>query len=118
MTWTAQIRAISSRWLTDRALIERETVTIGALGDAIREWETVASDVPCRVIIARRSDLSASGIAADREMLTHSCRIVFPAGTSVGVDMRVTVDGEAYHIVRVEDALTDDIFTQVIGVRE
>lgn len=116
--WVAHIRQIAGRWLTERALIQRETISVGAMGDSIRAWGTVASDVPCRVIVARRSDLSGQAVTADQETLDDVVRLAFPAGTAVDVDTRVIVGGNTYAVVRVETALTDDVFAQAVAVRK
>jgi head-tail adaptor len=110
----AKLRRLGARFLTERCVIEREMHTVGAYGDPIRAWALVAADVPCRVIVARRSDLSAVSITAGRETLQDIYRLTLPHDSSITVDDRVTVGGAIFHVVRVETELTDAVFTTVI----
>lgn len=114
----ARIRDSAAAWLTDRCKIEREVISTGQYGDVSATWATVADDVPCRMITARRSDLNADGITAGQETLEESYRLAVAHNIALDVDQRVTVGGVIYHVVRIEAALSDKVFTQVILARK
>ncbi|GEM_PF-1077672 len=112
-----KLRRIGRRFLTERCVIEREMHTVGAYGDAIRAWALIASDVACRVITARRSDLSGVALINGRETLQSTYRLTLPHDTELGVDDRVTINNTIYHVVRVETDLTDRVFVSAILAR-
>ena len=112
-----KIRVEAARYLSETCVIEQEIHTVGAYGDPIRAWALVASEVPCRLIIARRSDLSAVSMSAGRETMERVYRLVVPHGTTLDVDYRVTVGGAIFTVMRVEDQLTDAVFVQAILAR-
>lgn len=114
----ARIRASAAAWLTDRCKIEREVVSTGDYGDVSATWTTVADDVPCRVIMARRSDLNADGITAGQETLEENYRLAVAHTIALDVNQRVTVGGVIYSVVRIETALSDKIFTQAVLARK
>lgn len=113
----AKMRAAVRRMLTDRCTIERETHTTGAYGDVVRAWALVASDVPCRIITARRTDLNAASLTAGRETLSAVYRIALPHDTALQADDRITVNGQVFGVTRIEAAQTDRAYVSAIIAR-
>lgn len=108
-----RIRSAAGAYLNSRALIEKETRAVGLMGEAVRGWVTVASNVPCRVIQASTSRNDQTSLSGAVEALPAHYRIALPAGTSIDVDHRVTVLGVTYYVVGLEPALTDAMFVMV-----
>lgn len=105
------------RYLTDRCTIQRETRTTGGYGEQIRVWTLIAQDVPCRMVIARRSDLSGIETVIDGETMAVYSRIALPHDTPLGADDRITVNGAVYSVVRIDSELTDRVFLSAILAR-
>lgn len=111
-----QIRSVLNRWLNETATIERETETRGTYGEKLHDWETVASDVPCRVI-GRNTQSNRS--IGNQEMMVDEYRVIFEAGTVLNVDYRVLVGGKTYRVIEIVDDRTDgtDVQAMVAGER-
>ena len=112
----AQLQKQTNRWLTETAFIQRETETRGTYGEQLHEWETVASDVPCRVI-GRNTQSNRS--IGNQEMMVDEYRVIFEAGTVLDVDYRVLVGGKTYRVIQIVDDRTDgtDVQAMVAGER-
>lgn len=110
-----QIRSVLNRWLNETATIERETETRGAYGEQLHDWETVASDVPCRVI-GRNTQSNRS--IGNQEMMVDEYRVIFETGTVLDVDYRVTVGGNVYRVIAIVDDRTDGVDVQAIVAGE
>ena len=114
---TGKIRARVASFMTDTCTIEREVDAYDKYGSPVREWETSASGVACRVIRAGDQSRGAMGDNALRETMTETYRLIVPVGTVLGVDYRVTINGKTYQIVNLIDAWTDAMDVQAIMVR-
>lgn len=110
----AAVRRISATWLTDVCTIERETNTTGEYGEPIHQWEVMAVDEPCRVILLGQRYGSGIAEAGSAETMKREYRLVLGRSVELAVDMRVTVDAVVYDITRIETQLTDEAFQQVI----
>lgn len=107
-------------FLTETCIIERQTGTRGRMGEPLNDqWETVASDVPCRIInISQTSSSSQSAAVGSTETLIERWRLICPAGTELAVDERATLpDGRVFQIVEIDDRLTDQAFVSAQIVR-
>lgn len=116
-TLRAQIKGMTDAQLTDTCVIEQETETRGSMGEPIIVWELVAANVPCRVIKPGQANTNAGDIVANQETLQDLYRLIVPNTVALGVDQRVTTDGFVYNIVRIETALTDDVFHMALITR-
>ncbi len=109
-----QLRTAARRYLTDRCTVERENRVTGNYGEVSRTWESIAVEVPCRLVVARRTELSGAGIIGLRETVECVYRVALPPDTPIHIDDRLTIDGVSYGVVRLETALTDAIFIQAV----
>lgn len=114
----SQLRRTANQWLKESCTIERQTEDRGAFGEQIHDFETVATDVPCRVINGGQSNTADSQMFGNQEVMLDQYRIVMPAGTVVDVDYRVTVGGRVYNVTAVTDDRTDATDTQVLAMLE
>jgi head-tail adaptor len=112
------LRNAALYWLKETCNIEKQSDTLDETGSPIQTWDTVASNVPCRVITAGQSSSSAAAIVGSAESMTDLYKIVLPANTSIDINCRITVNGETFNIVRLETALTDEVYTQAIITRQ
>lgn len=104
-------------FLPERALIEREDVLTGGMGEARSVWVVSATDVPCRIIRAGRERGDMTSTEGAVEALPETYRLALPRGTAIGIDHRVTVGGNVYQVVGVEALLTEQVFRMVTVVR-
>lgn len=112
----AMIARITGGFLTETCTIEQEGDTTGEFGEPTHDWRIVAASVACRLITNPQRG-SADGTAAGAETLLHEYRLIVPVGTTLEADMRVTVGGLTYNVVRIETALTDRPFRSAILYR-
>jgi hypothetical protein len=109
--------------LNETCLIEQNVPTYADSGAVTETWVSVASNVPCRVIRVGGVGQSA-GVIAQQETLKDVYRVVVPAKDAttytwdLKADQRITVDGAAYSVIGIEDALTDDLYRQAIVAKE
>lgn len=115
----AIIRRRVNTFLTERCSIEREAGTKGRMGEPLHDWETVAEDVPCRIITLSGATTSSEAEAVgSTEALVEQWRLICQAGTTFAVDYRVRLaDDRVYQIVAVDDRLTDEAFVGAVMVR-
>lgn len=115
----AIIKRRVNTYLTERCRIEREAGTRGQMGEPLHDSETVAADVPCRVIrLGQNSTQSEAEAVGSTEALIERWRLICPAGTTFAVDNRVWLaDGRVYQIVDVDDRLTQEAFVSAVMVR-
>lgn len=113
------IRQRVNQMLTERCSIERESGTKGRMGEPLHGKETVATDVPCRIIsIGQSSTQSEYEAVGSTEAMVERWRLICPAGTAFTVDNLVRLaDGRVYQIVDVDDRLTDQAFVSAVMVR-
>lgn len=113
----SMIRAATERFLTQRCTIDRETSAVGDFGEPLHAREVVYSSEPCRLIqVGRRTDSGVS-VTAGAETLQHDYRLIVRRSVALTTDMRVTVEGLTYNIVRLETEWTDDVFHAAILAR-
>ena len=111
------IRNSSRRWLKDTCTIERDTETLDELGSPIPGREIVAENVPCRMITSGRRGDSAAEIIGSAESLKEIYKIAIPSSVDLDINYFVTVKTITYSVVRLETALSDEVFTQAIITR-
>lgn len=110
----AMYRREVANFLTQRAQLQRETTARGEYGEPLHVWEIVAQSVPCRLIRLGRRNESGIEEAGGAETMRSEYRLIVPSGTPLTADMRVTVDGLTYGVVRIETQLTDEAFHAAI----
>lgn len=115
----AMIRANTLAQMTDSCLIEREQNARGSMGQIAHTWETVASNVPCRLITSKGATLPATEVYANRVTMEDTYTISLPVGTDVSVDYRITVNNVAWRVANVVDGRTDaaDVQAVLVGMR-
>lgn len=108
------MRAMADRFLTDTCAIERLSDAVDAAGAPVNTWEPVTSGVKCRLITPgwQRGNVRMVG---EQPHLGQEYRVVLPAGTAVGVQHRVTLDGNdsRWLVVGVVAGLTDEVTVTV-----
>jgi hypothetical protein len=112
------IREQVGRNLPDRALLEVEQGTTGSYGEPLHAWQVVESDVPCRLLPVGRGG-GSSGAAQQlgmQETIVQTRRLILPTWVSVGVDYRVTIRNEAWHVVGLLGG-SDAVFVEVLVKR-
>jgi len=110
----AYIRQRLATFLTETATIEKRDINaVDRLGVPVEDAFTlVSTDVACRVIDSRnrRNGWMEIGQA---DAMVDMYRIVFPVGTDVEQDYRITVGARKYHVVEVVDDRSDAADRQV-----
>ena len=112
------LRNQAARFLTDRCHIEKQANVKGKMGDSKAAWQRVGSNLPCRLIKVGASQQSAILISTGQERMDEAYKIILPSGTDIGSDYRLLIAGQEYAVVRVETALTDEFFTEVLAIRK
>lgn len=116
-TTLARVRRNVSAMLTERCSIEREVYMKGTIGEPVHVFQSVAEDVPCRVLKAGSRYASMYQEVGSQEALTDLHRVALLRGTDFRVDDRIVVGERVYLVVGVEDALTDDAFVDAVVTR-
>jgi hypothetical protein len=119
---TGQMRAIIRRQvekqMTDRCLIERLADSRGSLGQPLQGiWETVGSNIPCRLITSKGATLPQTDVYADRVMMEDTYTISLPVGTQLALDYRITVGSTSWRVATVLDGRTDAADVQAVLLR-
>ena len=114
------MRAQANALMTDTCTIARLSDALDASGASVNAWETVSSGVACRMISAGQRFNNDPAIKAEKAVLAERYRIVLPAGTSIAVQNRITLDSDdsAWLVASVITSQTDEVSVQVIVVPE
>ena len=104
-------RALVRKALTQTCTISREVAGKDRYGGQTHATETVATDVPCRLI---RMGRGRSQLVGEQETLTERYRLVLAYGTQIGVNTSVMVAGETFLVVAVVDSLAQQVDVQVM----
>lgn len=99
-----------ANYLNQRARIERETAARGVYGEPVHGWEIVDENVPCRLIRLGRRNESGIEEAGSAETMRAEYRMIVGHEVTLAADMRVTIDGLTYGVVRIETELADEAF--------
>jgi len=107
-----------TKFLRDRATIERQRDLYDQYGQAMDSWEIMETAVPCRVLPYETTREGAQ-IIGEGERLLDIVEITLPVGTVIQGDYRVTLaTGEQYHVRELRSAATDKLFISVLAFRE
>ena len=122
-TVRATLRNKALTFLIDTCTIEAKTQSVDEIGAPVNAWIVVASSVPCRVVMAGRSNANNANLAAMQESMTDTYKLSVPVQNStynwtLAIDQRITINSVIYNVVSIEDGLTDTIFRQAILTRE
>ncbi|TXH45975.1 MAG: hypothetical protein E6Q97_30535 [Desulfurellales bacterium] len=109
-----QLMATARRFLKQTCIIDENRAATGEYGEPVQNWARIATDAPCRVIQASSRGTSAVNEAGAQENIQEEYRLEVATDIELQSDMRVTVNGEVYFIVRIEKKLTDEIFRQAV----
>lgn len=113
----ARLRQMTAQYLKDTCTIERQTVAYGQYNEIIADqWETVATDVACRVITEAIRRTSGE-LVGEQETLVETYRVVVPTGTGLAPNQRITVGGLVYEVVRLVTNRTDETDEQAVITR-
>lgn len=115
----AKVRKNVNEMLTERCTLERETGTVGTMGEPLHTWETVQTGIACRVIQAGQTQSgSTTAVVGSAEAMVERYRLITPVGTPFTLNDRVVMsDGRVFEIVDVDDGLTDEAFAGAVMVR-
>lgn len=104
--------------LVDTCTIERRTVSTDEYGAPSETWTVVASDVPCRVMLAQREFPRAeAGAVGAQEAMPEVYRLSCPWGTGLQPEDRVTVNGGTYRITKLLTAASETLVEQAMIAR-
>ncbi|MCZ2099369.1 MAG: DUF6093 family protein [Anaerolineae bacterium] len=114
----AQMRAAAESLMTDTCTIEQLSDAVDRAGAPLNTWETVASNVRCRLITAGL--LRGLRVVGEQPQLGQEYRVVLPAGTAIDVQHRITLDsdGTRWLVNGAVAGLTDEVSTQVYVMPE
>lgn len=107
----------ANEFLTSKCRIEREMKSTDDFGSQVVTWVISADQVRCRVI---RSGLKSGSVVSEvaaQEGIEQEYRIALPPDVVIDNDMRITVDGEVYGVVRIDTAMTSHMFKHAVIIR-
>ncbi|MGB1284889.1 MAG: phage head completion protein [Aggregatilineales bacterium] len=105
------LRRVTNRSLTQTCTIERESQVQTTYGHEV-QWQSVASNVPCRLIRASRGT-SGTMVNESQEVMTDLFRLILKHdNTDLTVNSRVTMDGCTYDVQDIRDDLTQNADVQ------
>lgn len=112
----AIVRRNVNAMLTDTCTLSRQAGITGTMGEPLHTLEVVATGVRCRVIRASQQfGKSSTTVVGSQEAMVELYRLECPYDTTLEVDMVATLsDGSVYHIVGLEDKLTDSAFAGAV----
>ena len=124
----SSIRASGVDFLNETCRIDVQDYVTDEFKSEVKAWTIVAESVPCRVIQATsRSSSSEAALVGKQESLRELYRIALPPKDAtyawdLTVNQRITLgtvpNQHVYHVVAVEQELTDDVFRHALLTRE
>lgn len=113
----AMLRRVTAGFLTETCTLDREAATRGRYGEPTHDREVIGTDVPCRLILVGQRYGSGVAEAAGAETMRDEYRLIVGRDVALAPDLRVTVNGLTYDVVRIETALTDAAFHAAVLAR-
>lgn len=112
------VRKNVNEMLTDTCTLYIESGATGTMGEPLHTLEIVAENVPCRVIRSKTPSLGTMQVVGGQEAMVETNRMEFPYDQSLAVDMVAKMsDDNMYHLVSIEDKLTDSAFAWAVVSR-
>lgn len=92
----AMIQRVTNTFLKDTCTIERQIDAVDEQGAPVsNNWQTVATNVACRVITAGQTGTTAdTGTTGQQETITITQRLICETGTTLDTGYRVTVNSD------------------------
>jgi hypothetical protein len=103
-------------FLTARCIIQSQNAPTAPIqGPPV--WTTLDTDVPCRAIQQEKPAQPEAMLLAGQEVIPEYYILELPHDQHIDVNFRAIVDGVTYSVTRIEAALTDKVFKQVVITR-
>lgn len=113
----ARLRAVVAHYLKETCTIQKLGNMRGQYGEVMADqWETVASNVPCR-IITESVRWVAGELVGEQESLVETYRLIVPVGTALAANQRIIISGITYEVVNLVTGRTDETDEQAIITR-
>lgn len=109
--------------MPNSAAISRSVLSDDGAGGRLETWTTVAAAVSCRVTkvslrdVQRLAGSQALGEQTERVDIAKMVRVVFPAGTNVLADDRITIGTKVYQVLDVNAGLSYEVHREVLAVQ-
>lgn len=110
----ALVKRTKRAFLTDLAIVETEALTTNDYGGSLHSWQEVASSVPCRVLV-ETGGTNAAKMIGEQEGISETYMIAIALGFfTPAVNQRITVNGQVFQVVNIQEHLTDRDEIQLI----
>lgn len=109
----ASLRTVANRELLDRCVIEQPVKTRDDSGGTSTAWQTVASNVPCRLTAAQLTP--EEQVIAEQISAITAWRIALPAGTAVESKYRIIIGGRIFEVAAALGPRTDEVLRRVLA---
>lgn len=107
-----------NKWLQETATIQKPTEVRGVFGERIEGYQTVATNVPCRIIDTTSMGSNSKELVSNQEILIDRYTVVLPSETLIDVDYLVIVGDKTYRIININDNRTNKLDVQATAERE
>jgi hypothetical protein len=106
--------------MPNSAAISRSVLSDDGAGGRLTTWTTVTASVDCRLTkvslrdVQRLAGSQAYSELTERIDVAKMVRVVFPAGTDVRNDDRITVSSISYQVMDVNSALSHEVHRETL----
>ncbi len=116
--FVAYLQRVTGTFLTDSALIEKESQSVGQYGEPLHAWQVTDASAVCRLIQGAKATTTPDFVSGAQETMPDLYTLVVEADTELDVNYRVTVNEIVYQVVRLEAELTDKGFRTALVSRQ
>jgi len=114
----AQLRSITAQYLKETCTIQQQANAIDQYGGVdASQWNVVASNVPCRIIMQGGAGNKLPQQVGEQESLIDAYRVIVPIGTGLAPNQRIICNGIIYEVTQLITARTDETDEQAMVIR-
>lgn len=114
----AKLRQVAAQYLKDTCTIQAQAFTRDRYGGVdASQWNVVAENVACRIILQSGSGNNAPQAVGDQESLIDEYRLIVPVGTGLAPNQRVICNGVTYQVTQIITSRTDETDEQAMITR-
>lgn len=114
----AYIRNQTAGLLSETCEIKAKSLGRSSSGAPNNSFNSIASDIPCRVLPSRSGSTSDAQMIANKQIIGDIVRIILPYDTDIEAGHMIVINEVEYLVVSIEDSRTSETDRQVIATRQ
>lgn len=113
-----RVRSNATRMMQDTCTVLAEVEAQDSFGASIKNMQTIADNVPCRLSTLTAQNLTASGLVGSQESMKDTYQLIIKQGTALAINQKVVINNLTYSVIALITELTNDVFESAVVTRQ